>query len=80
MKKGSPKSESKNSKKVTNELKLNVDEQHDAIKHLKEYFDIEPPWKDKAVYKTCTKKIWLENHIQEKYTKLLWNYCGQIYK
>ena len=36
MKKGSPKSESKNSKKVTNELKLNVDEQHDAIKHLKE--------------------------------------------
>ena len=49
MKKGSPKSESKNVNKVKNEIKLNVDEQHDAIKHLKEYCDvdyIEPPWKD----------------------------------
>ena len=31
---------------VKNELKLNVDEEQDAIKHLKEYidiYDIEPP-------------------------------------
>ena len=27
--------------KVKNELKLNVDEQQDAIKHLKEYCDID---------------------------------------
>ena len=69
--------------KWKNELNVIVDEEHDAIKHLKEYCDIddiEPPWKDKAVCKTCMKKRWLEKHIQEKYTKLLWNYCGQMYK
>ena len=33
-KKGSPKYESENAKKVKNELKINVDEQQDAIKHL----------------------------------------------
>ena len=46
MKKGSPKYESENENKVKNQLKLNVDEQQDAIKHLKEYCDIddiEPP-------------------------------------
>ena len=87
MKKGSPKYESENANKVKNELKLNVDEQQDAIKHLKEYCDIddiEPPWKDKAVCKTWNQpfawKKWLEKHIQEKYTKLLWNYCGQMFK
>ena len=45
-KKGNPKYESENSKKMKNELKLNVDEQHDAIKHLKYYRDVgdtEPP-------------------------------------
>ena len=55
-KKGSPKYESDNVNYVKNELKLNTDEQYDAIKHLKEYCDIddiEPPWKDKAVCKTC---------------------------
>ena len=41
--------ESENANTVKNELKLNIDEQQDAIKHLKEYGDIddiEPPWKD----------------------------------
>ena len=68
MKKGSPKYGSENANKVKNELKLNVDEQQDAIKHLKEYCDIddiEPPWKDKAVCKTWNQpfawKKWLEN-------------------
>ena len=43
----------KNANKVKNELKLNVDEQQDNIKHLKEYCEIDdkkPPWKDKAVF------------------------------
>ena len=56
MEKGSPKYDNEKANKVKNELKLNVDEQQDAIKHLKEYCDIddiEPPWKDKAVCKTC---------------------------
>ena len=37
MKKGSPKYEIENAIKVKNELKLNIDEQADAIKHSKEY-------------------------------------------
>ena len=56
--------------KVENELKLNVDDQQDAIKHLKEYSDIEPPWKDKAVCTVLVGKKLLENQIQEKDTKL----------
>ena len=35
MKKGSPEQGSENADKVKNELKLNGDEQQDAIKHLK---------------------------------------------
>ena len=49
MKKGSHKYESGNANKVKNDNKLNVDEQQYAIKHLKEYCDIddiESPWKD----------------------------------
>ena len=44
--KGNPKYDCKITNKVKYELKLNVDEQQDAIKHLKEYCDIddiEPP-------------------------------------
>ena len=58
---------------MKNELKLNVDEQQDAIKLLKEYFniyDIEPSCKDKALCVTCNQpsawKKWLEKQIQEK--------------
>ena len=57
---GSPKYESEKyekNMKVKNEHKLNVDEQQGAIKHLKQYCDIddiEPPWKDKAVCVTCS--------------------------
>ena len=72
MKKGSPKYESKNAKKLKNWLKLNVDEQQDAIKHLKEYCDIDDidsQWKNKAVCKTCNQpfawEIWFKKHIQE---------------
>ena len=57
---------------MKNELKLNVDAQQDAIKHLKENCDIDdidPPWKDKAVYRACNQpfewKKWLEKHIHE---------------
>ena len=41
MKKGSPKYESEKANKVKNYLKLNVDEQQDAIKHLKDYCDLD---------------------------------------
>ena len=84
MKNGSPKYESENANKEKNGLMLNIDDQQDAIKHLKEYYDIEPPWKDNTVCVTCNQsfawKKWLEKHIQEKNTKLLWNYCGQMCK
>ena len=46
MNKGSPKHESEIANTVKNQLRLNVDEQQDAIKHSKEYCDIddiEPP-------------------------------------
>ena len=42
---------------MKNELKLNVDEQQDAIKHLKESYDTEPTWKDKAVCVTCNQQF-----------------------
>ena len=41
MEKGSPKYDNEMANKVKNELKLNVDEQQDAIKLSKEYFDID---------------------------------------
>ena len=41
MKKGSPKYDSEKANKVKNERNLNVGEQQDAIKHLKEYCDID---------------------------------------
>ena len=56
IKKGSAKYEEKTANKVKNQIKLNVDEPQYAIKHLKEYCDIddmEPQRKDKAVCKTC---------------------------
>ena len=65
---------------MNNEFKVNVDEQQDDIKHLKEYCDIdeiEPLWKEMDVCVTCNqtiaKKNLLKNHIQEKHTELLWN-------
>ena len=45
---------------MNNELKLNVDEQQDGIKHLQEYCDIddiEPLWKDMDVCVTCKQII-----------------------
>ena len=41
MKKGCSKYENEKANKVKNELILNVDEPQDAIKHLKEYCDID---------------------------------------
>ena len=41
MQKGSPKYEKEKAKKVKNQLNFNVDEQQDAIKHLKEHWDID---------------------------------------
>ena len=71
--KGSPKYESENANKVKNESQLNVDEQQDAIKDLKEYCDIDDR-KEKAVCKPCNQPfalIFIVKHIQEKYTNLL---------
>ena len=45
---------------MNNEFKVNVDEQQDDIKHLKEYcdiYDIEPLWKQMDVWVTCNQKI-----------------------
>ena len=39
MKKGSQRYENEKANKMKNELKLNIDEQQDAIKHLNEYCD-----------------------------------------
>ena len=55
LRKGSPKYECEYVSKVKNEISLNVDEQQDAIIHLKEYCDIDDIYsqrKDKAVCKT----------------------------
>ena len=41
MEKGSPKYDNEKANKVKNEPKLNVDEKQEAIKLLKEYFDID---------------------------------------
>ena len=69
----SPQYESEKANKVNNELKLNVDEQQDDVKHLKEYCDIddiEPPWKDKAMRGTCNQPFawtkWLEKTYSGK--------------
>ena len=79
--------ESEKFKNMNNEFKVNVDEQHDDIKHLKEYsdiYDIEPLWKEMDVCVRCNqiiaKKNLLKNHIQEKHTELLWNYSGMLFK
>ena len=51
MKKGSHKYESENANKVKSARNLNVDEQQYAIKHLKEYCDIddiESPWQNRV--------------------------------
>ena len=45
---------------MNNEFKVNVDEQQDDIKHLKEYCDIddiEPLWKEMNVCVTCNQTI-----------------------
>ena len=41
MKKGSSKHKNAKAQKVKNEPNLNVNEQQDAVKHLKEYYDID---------------------------------------
>ena len=48
----------KNTMEVNNKLNLNVDEQQDAINHLKEQCDIDDE----------------EKHIHEQHTDLWWNY------
>ena len=60
--------ESEKANKVNNDLKLNVDEQQDDIKHLKELL------KEKALCVTCnpsisTRKSWLKRRIHETITK-----------
>ena len=79
--------ESEMFKNINNAFKLNVDEQQDHIKHLKEYCDIDdikPIWKEKDVCvtynQTMAKKNLLKNHIQEEHIELLWNYSGILFK
>ena len=81
MKKGCPKYESDNANKVKNELKLDIDEQQDAIKHLKEYYDIddiESPWKDKAVCKTCNQPFAWKNGWKNIFRKSTLRCCEII--
>ena len=87
MKISSPQYESEMANKVNNELNLTVDEQQDNIQHLKEYCDInviEPPWKEMAMCVTCNETFATENGLNKKnpvnHTKLLWNYCGKMFK
>ena len=66
---------------MKNELNLNVDEQQDAIKHLKEYCDIddiEPPWKDKAVCKTCNQPFAWKNGWKNIFRKSTLSCCEII--
>ena len=81
--KGSLKSERENTNNMKKELKLNVDKQQDAIKHLKEYWhidEIEPPRKDKAVCKTSNQPFTWNKIVGKTYSgkvhkavvKLLW--------
>ena len=77
--------ESEKFKNMNNEFKVNVDEQQDDIKHLKEYCDIdeiEPLWKEMDVTcnQTIANKKMLKNHTQEEHTELLWNYSGTLFK
>ena len=56
----SPYYESEKFKNMNNEFKVNVDEQQDDIKHLKEYCDIDeikPLWKEMDVCVTCNQTI-----------------------
>ena len=75
------KCKSDNANKVKNEIKLNFDEQQDAIKHLKEYWyinDIEPPWKDKAVFVTCNQPFARKNGWKNIFRKSTLGCCEII--
>ena len=65
---------------VNNDLKLNVDEQQDDIKHLKEQYDIDdedefqeitaarnPMKKKKGVYVTCSQTLAIKNGLKKPY-------------
>ena len=78
MKLSSPQHESEKVDKGNNDLKVNVNEQQDDIKQLKENCDIddiEPPWNEMALCVTCNQTFATEmgwkKHIQEKHTMLL---------
>ena len=76
-----PKYESENSNKVKNELKLNVDGQQDAININKEYCDIddiEPSWKDKAVFVTCSQPFAWKNGWKNIFKKSTLSSCEKI--
>ena len=65
---------------MKNEPNLNVDEPQDAIKYLKEYCDIdniEPPWKDKAVFVTCNQPYEWKNNWK-KFRKSTLSCCKTI--
>ena len=82
-----------NAIEVNNELTLNVDDQQNDIKHLKEQCDDEnvvqeitaaiTPWK-MPVFVTCKKnmynKKWVAKHIQEEHTELWWDCCGKLFR
>ena len=59
---------------MNNEFKVNVDEQQDDIKHLKEHCDIddiEPVWKEIDMCVTCNQTI---------AKKICWKTCpGQVH-
>ena len=52
--------------KWKNEPKLSGDKQQDAIRHLKEYLDIDdivPSWKEKAVCEICNQPFAWKNWL-----------------
>ena len=71
--------------KVNNDLKLNVDEQQDDIKHWKEQCEIDdedevqentearnPMKKNKAVYVTCNKTFAMKSRLKKHIQEELW--------
>ena len=55
---------------MNNGFKVNVDEQQDDIKHLKEYWDIddiEPLWKEMDVCVTCNQNNCKGKFVEKSY-------------
>ena len=66
---------------MKNDLKLNVDQKQDALKHLKEYCDIDDIkslWKDKAVLVTYNQPFAWKNGWKNIFKKSTLSCCEII--